>query len=100
MTEWAQRTLAQRQVIDEAKKRNRQQHYADILDKEREKNRRYRAQNREKIRLKAREAYVKKRELAGLPVRDYTPRETPEPEAPAEVARRFGSLDKICTVER
>lgn len=99
MTQWRDRTPEQKQVIAEAKKRHRQQHYLEVLEKERLKNLRYRENNREKIREKARAKYVQIRELAGKPVtKEYKPRETPGNDAPVILPRKFGGLDKICTV--
>ena len=54
MTQWRDRSLEQKQVIAEAKKRHRQEHYLEVLEKERLKNLRYHENNREKIREKAR----------------------------------------------
>ena len=99
-------SLEQHLRNNESKNRYRQEHYAMVIEKEREKNKRYREANRELIREKARAKYVEVRRLAGKPVtKEYKPQsskksETPGPDAPIESPRKFGTLDKICQVSR
>ena len=99
MTDWRDLTPEGRQKNLQASKRYRQEHYLEQIEKEREKNRKYREVNREKIRERARAKYVQVRELAGKPVeKDYKPRKPRDEAPPVVLPTKFGSLDKICTV--
>ncbi len=100
MVDWCARTPEQKQVNRESKMRHRYAHYADVIEKEREKNRRYREANREKIRERERARYVKIRTLAGkAPTKEYNPRKPRDEEPPVVLPRKFGTLDKICTTK-
>ena len=99
MTKWSDLSPEGKQKSLDCSKRYRQEHYAEVIEKEREKNRRYREANREKIREKARERYVKIRELAGKPVsKEYKPRDRAEEKLGTILPGKFGSLDKICKI--
>ena len=99
MTKWCDLTPEGRQKSLDCSKKYRQEHYQEVIEKERQKNKRYREANREKIREKARAKYVQVRELAGKPVKkEYNPRKPRDEEAPVVLPRKFGSLDKICVV--
>ena len=101
MTRWCELTPEGRQKSLEASKKYRQEHYLQQLDKEREKNKRYREANRELIREKARTKYVEVRELAGKSVtKEYKPRKPRGEEPPTVLPAKFGTLDKICMVSR
>ena len=75
----------------------RARHYNAIIEKERERGRKYREENREKIRERGRTRYAQIRDLAGVTVTPRAPKPR-ESEPPVVLPRKYGSLDKICTI--
>ena len=97
MTKWCDLTPEGRQKNIEYS-RYRQEHYEEVLQKSREKDARYRAANREKIREKARIRYTQIRERAGKTVKPHPPKKPRDPGSPVELPEKSGGLDKICQV--
>lgn len=84
----------------EYSKTYRQNHHKEVLERAKEKDRRYREENLELIREKARAKYAEIRELAGESVRPYK-KKTPESskiEPPVKTKGNFGTLEKIIKV--
>lgn len=98
MTEvWADMTPEARRRSNERGRNYRARHYNAIIERDRERGRKYREENREKIRERDRTRYAKMRELAGVPVNPRGPKPR-EIEPPVVLPKKFGTLDKICTI--